>query len=43
MAENYRIKLIINMPEWFVAYININILLCDDFQYTTDRVERDTC
>jgi len=23
MIGNYRIKLLINMPQWFVAYINL--------------------
>jgi hypothetical protein len=43
MTENYGIKLLINMCEWFVAYINKNLLLGDDFQYTTGRVVWDTC
>jgi hypothetical protein len=43
MIGNYRIKLLTNMPQWFVAYINKNLLLCDDFQYTTGREEVDTC
>jgi len=31
MTESYRINLLINMPELFVAYINKNIFLCDNF------------
>jgi hypothetical protein len=43
MTENYRINLLVSMPEWFVAYINKNIFLYDDFQYTTMGVEWETC
>jgi hypothetical protein len=38
MTENYIIKLFINKSVWFVAYINKNLLLYDDFEYTTGRV-----